>query len=162
MDNGEPDRKRYWEEHQSQLRKSAEAAIAGQQQEPVVFLCDIRDSMARKIASHFIDDDQAKRAMLKYRKKRVVPIFISAISKDECVNKKIMDQISRAGPGFLKMKLNKGQVPAVLIASGAGIILAIRRDRLSLLLVLSSVGFFIMLLPVRFSRVHYLLAVALP
>jgi len=50
----------------------------------------------------------------------------------------------------------------VLTAAIVGIVLAIRRDRLSLVLVLSSLGFLMMMLPVRLSRLHHLLAVALP
>lgn len=50
----------------------------------------------------------------------------------------------------------------LLIVAGLGILLAVRRDRLALAMVLSSIGFYLMLLPVRFSRLHYLLAVALP
>ncbi len=44
----------------------------------------------------------------------------------------------------------------------AGILLATVRDRLSLVMLLSSVGFLVMLIPVGMSRVHYLLPVALP
>jgi hypothetical protein len=50
----------------------------------------------------------------------------------------------------------------VLIAAGVGILIAIRRDRLSLVLALSSIGFFVMLLPVRLSRLHHLIPIALP
>jgi hypothetical protein len=50
----------------------------------------------------------------------------------------------------------------LLLVSCLGVLVAIRRDRRSLLLVVSSLGFFLMLLPVRFSRIHYLLAVAVP
>jgi dolichyl-phosphate-mannose-protein mannosyltransferase len=50
----------------------------------------------------------------------------------------------------------------LLIVAGTGIILAIRRDRIALILALSSLGCFLLLLPVRYSRLHYLLPVALP
>jgi 4-amino-4-deoxy-L-arabinose transferase-like glycosyltransferase len=50
----------------------------------------------------------------------------------------------------------------VLIIAGLGVMLAIRKDRRSLVMVLSALGFFLMLLPVRFSKIHYLLPVALP
>jgi len=52
-------------------------------------------------------------------------------------------------------------VPLFLTAC-AGILLAALRDRSSLVMVLSSVGFLFMLIPVGMSRVHYLLPVALP
>jgi hypothetical protein len=44
----------------------------------------------------------------------------------------------------------------------AGMVIAIRKDRLSLALLLSPLAFFIMLLPVGLCRLHYLLPVALP
>lgn len=44
----------------------------------------------------------------------------------------------------------------------AGVFLALGRDRISLAMLLSSVGFLTMLAPVGMSRVHYLLPVALP
>lgn len=50
----------------------------------------------------------------------------------------------------------------LLLTVAAGMMLALRRDRLPLALLLSSAGFFLMLLPVGMSRVHYLLPVALP
>jgi hypothetical protein len=50
----------------------------------------------------------------------------------------------------------------LFLCAVAGIIIAARRDRRSLVLLLSSLGFFLMLIPVGMSRVHYLLAVALP
>lgn len=50
----------------------------------------------------------------------------------------------------------------VLAAAGAGVILALRGDRRSALLLLSSLGFLAILVPVGFSRIHYLLPVALP
>lgn len=50
----------------------------------------------------------------------------------------------------------------VLIAAGVGVLVVFRRDRRALFLALSSVSFFLLLLIVRFGRVHYLLAVALP
>jgi hypothetical protein len=51
--------------------------------------------------------------------------------------------------------------PLLLIAA-VGIMLAIRRDRLALTLALSSLSFFLLLTVVRFSKLHYLLPVALP
>jgi hypothetical protein len=50
----------------------------------------------------------------------------------------------------------------LLIAAGVGIALALRRDRRSLLLLLSPLGFFLILIPVRFCKIHYLIPVALP
>jgi hypothetical protein len=50
----------------------------------------------------------------------------------------------------------------VLIAARVGVLMVFRRDRRALLLALSSDSFVLLLLIVRFSRVHYLLAVALP
>ena len=50
----------------------------------------------------------------------------------------------------------------MLIAAAAGVVLAARRDRTSLVMVLGALGFYLLLLPVRFSRLHYLLPVALP
>src|SRR4029453_2246259 len=49
-----------------------------------------------------------------------------------------------------------------IAAAGVGLMLAARRDPASLSLGLSSVGFFLMLLPLRVARIHYLLPVALP
>jgi hypothetical protein len=49
-----------------------------------------------------------------------------------------------------------------IVAAGVGLILAARRDPTSLSLGLSAVGFFLMLLPMRLARLHYLLPVALP
>jgi hypothetical protein len=50
----------------------------------------------------------------------------------------------------------------LLALSLAGVSLAVRRERTRLVFLLSSLGFLVMLLPVRFSRIHYLLPVALP
>jgi len=50
----------------------------------------------------------------------------------------------------------------VLLAAGIGVIFAIKQDRRSLWLLLSSLGFLLILAPVRMSRMHYLLPVALP
>lgn len=50
----------------------------------------------------------------------------------------------------------------LLIAAGVGIALALRRDRRSLLLLLSPLGLFLILIPVRFCKIHYLIPVALP
>jgi hypothetical protein len=50
----------------------------------------------------------------------------------------------------------------LLLTAAAGVLLALMKDRLPLYLLLSSAGFFLMLLPVGMSRVHYLLAVAIP
>ena len=50
----------------------------------------------------------------------------------------------------------------VLICAVVGVLLCLQRDRLSLIMLLASVGCFVFLLPVRFSRVHYLLPIALP
>jgi hypothetical protein len=50
----------------------------------------------------------------------------------------------------------------LLLVVLAGLALAVRKDRLSLLLVLSSLGFVGILLPTGFCRIHYLLPVALP
>jgi hypothetical protein len=49
-----------------------------------------------------------------------------------------------------------------LVLAVLGITLAVRRDRASLTLALSSLGFFILVLLARFTRPHYLLPVALP
>jgi hypothetical protein len=51
--------------------------------------------------------------------------------------------------------------PLLLVAL-AGIVLAMRRDRIILTLALSSVCFLLILIPVRMNRIHYLLPVALP
>lgn len=51
--------------------------------------------------------------------------------------------------------------PLLLIAV-AGVLLALWKDRLPLIFLLSSFAFFALLVPVGFSRIHYLLAVALP
>ena len=118
MDTGENDRKRLWDKYQSQLQQTAADFAADITDEPVVFLCDVRDSMARKIANYFIDEEHAKRLVTKYRKKRVLPVVIGTLSKKECVNKKIMERISPSGPKFLKMRLEPGRVRAVLIAAG--------------------------------------------
>jgi hypothetical protein len=50
----------------------------------------------------------------------------------------------------------------LLLVAVAGVVLALFKDRLSLTLLLSSAGFFLMLLPVGMSRVHYSLPIALP
>ena len=50
----------------------------------------------------------------------------------------------------------------MLIVAIVGVALAARRDRVSLVLVLGAAGFYLLLLPVRFSRIHYLLPIALP
>lgn len=50
----------------------------------------------------------------------------------------------------------------VLIAAFCGIGLALYKDRASTVIALASVSFFLMLIMVRFSRIHYLLPVALP
>ncbi|MGH7818647.1 MAG: ArnT family glycosyltransferase [Candidatus Binatia bacterium] len=50
----------------------------------------------------------------------------------------------------------------LLLAAGAGIALAARSERRPLWLLLSSIGFLALLMPVRFARLHYLLPVALP
>jgi hypothetical protein len=51
----------------------------------------------------------------------------------------------------------------LLLTSFAGILLCLRRGaRLPLILALSALGFFALLAPVGFSRIHYLLAVAFP
>lgn len=50
----------------------------------------------------------------------------------------------------------------VLLLSLAGVVLAARRMPRTLLLLLSSLGMMAILLPVRFSRLHYLLPVAVP
>ncbi len=118
MDTGENERKRLWDKYQSKLRQTAADFAAETQAEPVVFLCDVRDSMARRIASHFIDEEQTKRLLTKYRKKRVLPVVIGALSKKECMSKKVMEQISPSGPRFLKMRLKPGCVRTVLIAAG--------------------------------------------
>ncbi len=118
MDTGENERKRLWDIYLSELRKTAAKFAAEKQAEPVVFLCDVRDSMARKIADYFIDEDQAKRLLTKYRKKRVLPIVIGALSKKECVSKKVLERISPSGPKFLRMRPQPGCVRAVLIAAG--------------------------------------------
>lgn len=62
---------------------------------------------------------------------------------------------------LFKYLLDVMSLPGFLLAL-AGILLALRRDRQSLVLALSSVGFFLMLIPVRFSNMHHLLGVALP
>lgn len=49
-----------------------------------------------------------------------------------------------------------------VIAATAGLVLAVRRDRPSLVLALAALAFFVLLIPVGFSRIHYLLPVALP
>ena len=50
----------------------------------------------------------------------------------------------------------------LLLVAAAGIVLALRKDRPALLLLLSSAGFAGILLPTGICRVHYLLPVALP
>lgn len=50
----------------------------------------------------------------------------------------------------------------LLFAACGGVLLAVMRDRMSLGMLLSSLGFVIVLTPVGMSRVHYLLPVALP
>jgi hypothetical protein len=50
----------------------------------------------------------------------------------------------------------------LLLMSIAGIILAVRNDRRALTLLLASIGFLAILIPVRFGRIHYLMPVALP
>lgn len=52
--------------------------------------------------------------------------------------------------------------PPLLFTACAGILLAMVRDKRSLGILLSSLGFLIVLTPVGMSRVHYLLPVALP
>jgi hypothetical protein len=50
----------------------------------------------------------------------------------------------------------------VILAALVGLVIAVRKDRLALTLVLPSVCFFTLLIPVRMSRMHYLMPVALP
>lgn len=51
--------------------------------------------------------------------------------------------------------------PLLLLAS-AGVLVAIRREPRRLIFLLSTLGFLLILIPVRFSRIHYLLPVAVP
>ncbi len=50
----------------------------------------------------------------------------------------------------------------LLIMSFVGVALATVRDRKPLIILLASLGFFLILLPVRFTRVHYSLPIAVP
>jgi len=50
----------------------------------------------------------------------------------------------------------------LLIPIALGLALALRRERRALVLALSSIGMFLLLMPVGMSRIHYLLPVALP
>lgn len=70
VDSGENERKRLWDKYQAELQQTAADLAAETKAEPVVFLSDVRDSMARKIADYFIDEEQAKQLLTRYRKKR--------------------------------------------------------------------------------------------